>query len=223
MNGVLLAGVQFIDLFLSEVEKYPEIDYMTQPQEIYALAFFFLAFKYECDYDFKKGTYQAMMQTFPKYSSYNAKDVIRTEKEIFKVVGGRMAFASSADFLTRLCSGRYETEFYDPVTLGVATYMLELASLSPIYVRTRPSKMAAVVYLLARYMQRLELTAEHYELSGYTFEEVTPIMMTLLDFMLDNPDHPVLKLWKKAPHITNIPRVFAEEELTMQQQQQQDQ
>ncbi|KAI0834711.1 A/B/D/E cyclin [Hypoxylon sp. FL0890] len=163
----LFLAVNYIDRFLSV-----KVVSMTKLQLVGAVALL-LAAKYE---EINCPSVQEVV--FMVDGGYSQEEVLKAERFMLSMLGYSLGWPGPMSFMRRIS----KADDYDSEIRTVAKYFLEVALMDERFVASPPSYVAAGAQCLARLMlKKGDWTPEHVHYSGYTYTQLKPLMVTILD------------------------------------------
>ncbi|KAJ2068522.1 G2/mitotic-specific cyclin [Coemansia sp. S155-1] len=117
-------------------------------------------------------------------NSYTAKEILNTEVFILTVLEFDMSYPNPMTFLRRVS----KAEDYNMQTRTVAKYLMEICLVDHRLMQYPPSQIAAAgIYLGRRMLESGPWTANLRHYSGYTEDELEPLVAVMLDHLLSTP------------------------------------
>ncbi|KAJ2755764.1 G2/mitotic-specific cyclin [Coemansia pectinata] len=117
-------------------------------------------------------------------NSYTAKEILNTEVFMLTVLGFDMSYPNPMTFLRRVS----KAEDYNMQTRTVAKYLMEICLVDHRLMQYPPSQIAAAgIYLGRRMLESGLWTANLRHYSGYTEDELEPLVAVMLDHLLATP------------------------------------
>ncbi|KAJ5587060.1 uncharacterized protein N7459_002825 [Penicillium hispanicum] len=114
---------------------------------------------------------------------YNMDEILKAERFMLTILNFDLGWPGPMSFLRRIS----KADDYDLETRTVAKYFLELTIMDERFVCTPPSFAAAGAHCLARLMlQKGFWTPDHAYYSGYLYQQLIPVMTTMLE-CCENP------------------------------------
>ncbi|ORY06839.1 hypothetical protein K493DRAFT_202793 [Basidiobolus meristosporus CBS 931.73] len=111
---------------------------------------------------------------------YTEEEVKKAERYILQVLEWNMSYPNPLNFLRRIS----KADDYDVQTRTIAKYLMEVSLIDHRFLPFPPSQIAAGSLFLARHMlNRGEWNANLIHYSGYTQEEVTPVVEILIEIL----------------------------------------
>ncbi|KAI0205397.1 cyclin-like protein [Astrocystis sublimbata] len=163
----LFLTVNFIDRFLSN-----KIVSLGKLQLVGATAIF-IAAKYE---EINCPSVQEIVYMVD--SGYTTEEILKAERFMLSMLDFELGWPGPMSFLRRIS----KADDYDLETRTLAKYFLEVVIMDERFVASPPSYIAAGAHCLSRLMlAKGEWTIGHVHYSGYTFEQLKPLVATLLD------------------------------------------
>ncbi|KAJ2013704.1 G2/mitotic-specific cyclin [Coemansia sp. S680] len=118
-------------------------------------------------------------------NSCTAQEILTTEIVILTALDFDMSYPNPMTFLRRVS----KAEGYNKQTRAVAQYLMEVCIMDHRLMQYPPSKIAAAgIYLGRRMLESGPWTANLRHYSGYTEEEIEPLVAVMLDHVLATPD-----------------------------------
>ncbi|KAJ2080811.1 G2/mitotic-specific cyclin [Coemansia sp. S100] len=118
-------------------------------------------------------------------NSCTAQEILTTEIVILTALDFDMSYPNPMTFLRRVS----KAEGYNEQTRAVAQYLMEVCIMDHRLMQYPPSKIAAAgIYLGRRMLESGPWTANLRHYSGYTEEEIEPLVAVMLDHVLATPD-----------------------------------
>ncbi|KAJ2075868.1 G2/mitotic-specific cyclin [Coemansia sp. S155-1] len=118
-------------------------------------------------------------------NSCTAQEILTTEIGILTALDFDMSYPNPMTFLRRVS----KAEGYNKQTRAVAQYLMEVCIMDHRLMQYPPSKIAAAgIYLGRRMLESGPWTANLRHYSGYTEEEIEPLVAVMLDHVLATPD-----------------------------------
>ncbi|KAK9723354.1 G2/mitotic-specific cyclin [Basidiobolus ranarum] len=109
---------------------------------------------------------------------YTEEEVKKAERYILQVLEWNMSYPNPLNFLRRIS----KADDYDVQTRTIAKYLMEVALIDHRFLEYPPSQISAAGLFLARHMlNRGEWNANLVHYSGYTQEQIMPVVEILMD------------------------------------------
>ena len=118
---------------------------------------------------------------------YSDEDILKAERYVLQVLNFDLSFPNPMNFLRR----NSKADEYDIQTRTVAKYLMEISLLDHLFLKYRPSQVAAAATFLARRMlERGDWTNNLRHYSGYTKFEIMPVVELMLNYLsAETPRH----------------------------------
>ncbi|KAI5845530.1 cyclin-like protein [Tricharina praecox] len=117
---------------------------------------------------------------------YTAEEILKAERFMLSMLNFELGWPGPMSFLRRVS----KADDYDLETRTLAKYFLEITVMDERFVATPPSFLAAGAHCLARRMlKKGAWTAAHTFYSGYTGDQLQPLIFTLLECCEDPKTH----------------------------------
>ncbi|KAI1411931.1 A/B/D/E cyclin [Hypoxylon sp. FL1857] len=195
----LFLAVNYIDRFLSV-----KVVSMTKLQLVGATALL-LAAKYE---EINCPSVQEMVYMVD--GGYAQEDVLKAERFMLTMLGFALGWPGPMSFMRRIS----KADDYDSEIRTVAKYFLEVTLMDERFVASPPSYVAAGSQCLARLMlKKGDWTPEHVHFSGYTYAQLKPLIVTILDCCRTGPKHHQAVFEKYSTRLFKRAAVFVKEQL----------
>ncbi|KAI1438715.1 hypothetical protein GGR50DRAFT_685130 [Xylaria sp. CBS 124048] len=109
---------------------------------------------------------------------YTAEEILKAERFMLSMLDFELGWPGPMSFLRRIS----KADDYDLETRTLAKYFLEVVVMDERFVASPPSYIAAGAHCLSRLLLRKgEWTVPHVHYSGYTFQQLKPLVAMLLD------------------------------------------
>lgn len=116
-------------------------------------------------------------------NGYSAEEILKAERFMLSMLNFELGWPGPMSFLRRVS----KADDYDLETRTLAKYFLEITIMDERFVGSPPSFLAAGAHCLARHMLRKgDWTQAHTFYSGYTAEQLAPLVQTLVE-CCENP------------------------------------
>jgi hypothetical protein len=122
-------------------------------------------------------------------------EILSAERFVLTALNYNLSYPNPMNFLRRIS----KADYYDVETRTVGKYLLEISCLDHRFIAYPPSQVAAAAMFFARLvLERGEWSAtlEHY--AGYSFEELEPCFLLMLDYVTGPVKHDAF--FKKYAH-----------------------
>ncbi|KAI1827918.1 hypothetical protein F4861DRAFT_294741 [Xylaria intraflava] len=109
---------------------------------------------------------------------YSAEEILKAERFMLSMLDFELGWPGPMSFLRRIS----KADDYDLETRTLAKYFLEVVVMDERFVASPPSYIAAGAHCLSRLiLHKGEWTVPHVHYSGYTYEQLKPLVTTLLE------------------------------------------
>ncbi|KAH6686171.1 G2/mitotic-specific cyclin-3 [Plectosphaerella plurivora] len=118
--------------------------------------------------------------------SYSVEEILKAERFMLSMLGFELGWPGPMSFLRRIS----KADEYDLETRTLAKYFLEVTIMDERFVACPPSFLAAGAHCLSRLMlKKGDWSLAHVHYSGYTWSQVRPLVMMLLDCCYNAQKH----------------------------------